>query len=868
MTEIVVRNFDDVPLCVADKTLVVCAGLTSTQLSIRFKAMMGDMRGDAVCLIDTAEAVTGNWVSYCCEKSNDVEGVLTQTELTGSRIVMFRVSQVTPTDDSFVVTETKKVLALWDTTLNADISCFVDDIAAKLCFRISVVSVLLGEGAALFRRQFDDFQRECHLVCFGTDDARRQESLHLRDVRLWSRRVVEKQRLSMSTEGPMLLNLNPRPTVGEKFGFIISRGISYILGDSRDGSAVDVVVSGDACSLSSVWSPHCQLCFENGIVKIKPETGLTYVNGTLLADERILQTDDRIILGTEVILRFVNVVPHVLKTGSCILDWEYACKEFCQKINESHQEECEDELPEKYELLKREVGERACGACVVLTNPPDSFHGTNIWSLHDMTEGDVVTIGATADISIPSMKAKASLKKTGEIYLLQIGQQQKKIQHSSRFLVGEQLFLLNDPNARKRGVTPRRDSSMSSLVFPSTSALELRNELFDLQWSISALFDFCLPFDKNGEDSYKNRRQSLASDNIITSEKLTCATVVEYVSQLTEAVRILASSVSAELRGTSANELLLSSMQRVLCERNRTIEQLLLDTESNAPFRWAQVQYIQDSMGRKLQRVAQLEVELESRLGQQPSESASYSVTNAKFNALKADSIFMTPIVLRRALNTVEAVGRSANPRALWHRFLKDLDNVIESSGGIHCIQAHKQQSALLALVDVVVAFDVGKTSWVHPQDSALVDRMTSTWNLILKQCARAVEAQLVDRHRPQLPQPAPQARASSRNNSPTPRQIQHVSPQLTVQRMPSRDSWLTKNDSRQHTSRPPSVTSARQISPASRQPSPAARPPPSRGLKPSLLHVSPGTRNFSPNGARVQNLLKVDLEALKQRRN
>jgi hypothetical protein len=41
------------------------------------------------------------------------------------------------------------------------------------------------------------------------------------------------------------------------------------------------------------------------------------------------------------------------------------------------------------------------------------------------------------------------------------------------------------------------------------------------------------------------------------------------------------------------------------------------------------------------------------------------------------------------------------------------------------------------------------------------------------------------------------------------------------------------------------------------------------RGAAPqSLLHVAPSlARNFSPNAARVQNLLKIDLEALKSRR-
>lgn len=750
-------------------------------------------------------------VQFECDRVSDVEGLLNENQ--SASLVSIIVTRTSAGADTFVFNE-KRLTVLFTTHDKAsEVAKNVDSISHQL--RMSPKSIIchFQESQKRFKAITEclAFRSECPTETFGFSDSPSMSS-RLQDVRSWSYKINEMTRFSPTTPGAYFINLNPNLVVGEKLAHYIVPGISLIVGKPSDGSVFDFCLTRNE-EFESVWSPHCRIRCEDKRTFLRPECGLTFINGQLLSDEREVLPNDRVALGTEVLLRYVVVDKERRVKGKHIVDFETAAREFAAtEARVTTDEPKEDTAALEIQRLQDQLHSRSAGGCLVLTNPPESHQETNIWSLEEFEIGEPFFLGSSGSIVVPSLKTRATLVKEREAYLLTMGTTTKKLFHGSRFVVGDLLFLINDTERKKSGgslaeksVVRNGDAPASTAApffVPPAALLDLRNELFDLQWSVSSLFDFAFPIESAASDAHQKRRRNLADDQTITAEKYSYPQLSSTLKLLTETVQMIGSAVSEELNhsGEDVN----GSLLRVLHDRNRTIEQLLLSTDSFAPVAWKQLEKLQLSLGQKLITLEKLEFELGVRLNQNCGEnkleakSCAEAVAAAHQAAhgqsqhstgssppatllLKAAVLIPTPIIARRFASTVESLARTSNVRLLWDRYCRDLDSLLESSGGAHNVQPSKHQSVVLALLDVLLAFEAGvRHGWIVQGDRSYVERRQPAWSVVVDQCigsfsksvvtCGALDKRPVLLQRPnvsQSPRGSRQPSPSSRQNSP-----------------------------------------------------------------------------------------------------
>jgi hypothetical protein len=746
----------------SDNALVILVGATERAIANAILNGYCDERLKAAketfCRVSlvVGDGIGSDAVQYDCERASDVEAITSENDT--AKVVSATITSTVASPETFQFSESRLTMLFCTPESCEELPKIVDTIAHQLRIvpRLILCHVQTPDEKTL--QSCLRFRSQCPGECFGVSEVV-PLAVRLRDVRSWVMKVNEFLRLTPPT-GPTLLHLNPTSS-SDKLAHEITEGCSFIVGSSDDANAFDLVLSPTG-SLDSVWSPHCRLRNEGGQVFIRPECGLTYVNGVLLADEVVLEANDRVAIGTEVLLRFANIMKERDPTLRRIVDWSTkAVEEFVHESPEAPQ--------------SRGEGDRS-NSFLVLTNPPENNSLSNVWSLENLEEGVSINIGNGLDIAAP-IKGRATLAKDDDGYIITIGSTTKRIYHGSRFLVGESLFLLNDVNRKKNGVerlvSPSESTPLPFSVVPSL-LVDLRNELFDLQWTVSMLFDFTFPINSSdSSDPHVARRKFLSDDSTVTADRFAPPTLISTLKNLTEALRLVGSQLSSESFSNEGD--VNPSLLRALHERNRTIEQLLLGTDSSAPVAWRQLVTLQQSLGDKLIRLANLE----NRDVEPTSVGATCLIEGKKENvpesvlSLKALVTIPTPSVARRLASTVESMSRSTNVRQLWDRYCRDLDALIESSGGAHNIQPNKQQSVLLALLDVLLAFESGlKQGWVVQGDRTHVDRRIATWRIAAEQCCVAFAKPTQSARKPT---PSPQTKSrlaspvSSRQPSPMP---------------------------------------------------------------------------------------------------
>jgi hypothetical protein len=789
----------------SDCALVILVGATerATANAILHGFCDARLKGpkEAFCRVSLiiGDGVGSDAVQFDCERASDVEALSSEND--SAKVLSATITSTVATSETFEFIESRLTLLFCAPESCDELPKLVDTVAHQLRIvpRLVMCHVQAPEEKTL--QGCLRFRSPCPIESFGVSE-NVSLAVRLRDVRSWTVKVNDFFRLTPSA-GPNLIHLNPTSCC-DKLAHRIATGCTFIVGCSDDANAFDFILSPTG-ALDSVWSPHCRLRNENSRVFIRPECGLTYVNGVLLAEETELANNDRIAIGTEILLRFAQISQHRDPSLRRIIDW-------CSKAVEEFSQTCvSDEV-----VVNHETQTYHNGAFLVLTNPPEHHQQSNVWSLCDFEEGVPIAIGAGLDIAAP-VKGKATLLKDDEGYTVSVGSTTKRVHHGSRFLVGESLFLVNDTCRRKHSAEKFvANPEILTVPFSFAPAMltELRNELFDLQWTVSMLFDFTFPVGSTESgDPHVQRRKLLADDSTLTADRYTPKVLTSTIRDLTESLRLIGSQLSAESFAGEGDVNM--SLLRALHERNRTIEQLLLGTDSSAPVAWRQVEALQQSLGDKLNRIAQLE----SREGPNetglllPMKSSTIqnkdSITDTVLS-LKALVTIPTPSVARRLASTVESLSRSGNVRQMWDRFCRDVDGLIEGSGGAHNIQPNKQQSVLLAILDVLLAFEAGlKQGWIVQGDKAYVDRRIAVWRIAAEQCCSAFTRPVQSTARRLIPSPLNKSRLtspiSSRQPSPAP---------TPASRGSSRD-----RNTRQQQSATIQVRGARTISPLQRVP-------------------------------------------------
>jgi hypothetical protein len=658
--------------------------------------------------------------------------------------------------------------------------------------------------------------------------------------------------------GDYLVLLNPTLHPEEKICHRISKGTSQITSSPVDASYDDFVLGARSTIYNSVGSPHCYLISNDEGVWIDP-VELTYLNGSLIVGKSKLERNDRVAIGNDVLLRFVSVsrssstkyIPEIIEW------WSNGCQEFCtgsQSAKEptTNSEKFEDKCVILEELLKS----RAVGATLVLTNPPESHSETNVWSLENIDEG--LSIGPNnASIVFPQLKSRATIERDGEGYIITAGGTSKRLYHSSRFIVGEFLFLINDTSCKKVRVgakvscSPKRETAQQSLTISSQQLVELRNGLYDLQWSIALLFDFAFPTPQSGKnDAHTKRRKKISSDATVASDQFSVRSMLSLFEELSESIKMIGSKLADEINDPSSDLSPIPALQRLLHERNRTIEQLLLGTDSTAVVDWNHLQRVVTSEGQKLVRIAQLEEDLSraSAVGDvlpssvDPMSNGAKGLTCELLQSIKNSVVVFTPTVARRLASTLDSLARAPNIRQQWDRYCKELDAFIELSGGVHNVQTHKQQSLLLALLDVIATYEVGcRQGWIVQGDRLYVERRAPLWKILAETCSTTLLSQRL------LRPPSPLRRiddthTSNSRTSSLARESTARSPLVRESSLDSR-SQNSRSSARANTS-PVARAYSANSRPASSSPAPVPRG--RQGTAPRVMR-SPPTLRKSP---------------------
>lgn len=753
----------------SDCALVILVGATERATANAILQGFCDERlrapKEAFCRVSLVigDDVGSDAAQYDCDRASDVEAFSSDND--SAKVLSAAVTSTSATPETFEFNESRLTILFCAPESCDELPKLVDTVAHQLRIvpRLVMCHVQAPEEKTL--QGCLRFRSQCPSESFGVSEVVSLAS-RLRDARSWAIKVNDFIRLAPSP-GPNLIHLNPTACT-DKLAHSVAHGRSFIVGNSEDASAIDLVLSPTGL-LDSVWSPHCRLRHESSRVFIRPECGLTYVNGVLLAEETELENNDRIAIGTEVLLRFAIISQERDPSLRRIVDW-------CAKsADEFARQTVEEVSPSE--------GPKSQSAFLVLTNPPENHQYSNVWCLDDFEEGVGISVGCGLDIAAP-VRGKATLVKDDDGYTVSVGSTSKRVHHGSRFLVGESLFLLNDPSRKKNGsekLVTGGDSAAAPFTVSPSLLVDLRNELFDLQWTVSMLFDFAFPVeptDSSG-DAHMQRRKTLADDSTLTAERYSPMSLMTTVKKLTECLRMVGSQLSIESfsGGGDVN----MALMRVLHERNRTIEQLLLGTDSSIPTAWRQLTSLQQALGEKLIRVAELESRgsadaapfMADPSGNEGNERKDSSLTDSVLS-LKAMVTIPTPSVARRLASTVESMARSGNVRQLWDRFCRDLDGLIEGNGGAHNIQPNKQQSVLLAILDVILAFETGsKQGWIVQGDRSFVDRRIAAWRIAAEQCCTAFTKPALSATRRVVPSPLNKSRlstpSSSRQPSPTP---------------------------------------------------------------------------------------------------
>ncbi|RNF23487.1 uncharacterized protein Tco025E_02779 [Trypanosoma conorhini] len=746
-----------------------------SHFAVNFMAPRGSYTRFNVSFIDEA---AGDILNYRCERLSDIEAIV-EEEDGKHRCCSIQASVVEPTSRSFAFSDARLTLMLWTKAAQkGNLSRAAEHVGTVLGTRITSVCVYFLSGSPSFVDHClalaQDLRKLCRTTVFG-EDAKVNPQACLENARAWSLFLNEFCHFAPQSEGPYLINLNPQLAVGEKLAHAISHGISYIVAEKSNAGCTDIVVfplsASEKCfGQRSIYSPHCRVKYEDSTVSLRPECGMTYVNGVLLSSEIVLRHNDRIVLGNEVIFRFVMVsaTPPVT-TGSRILDWEMSCQEFdsvtSTTIQQAHHSQLESEVRQLKEYserlrlrLERDANERAW---LILNNPPCEYTASFVWQLGWMGFGDAVTLGPAGDIALPFLPTTGVLTRTAFGFSYQADSVTLNLAHCGCFSNGGSNFslcIVADNSVEKNFSKEEADEMRELLPYSENDVRELRNGLFELQWSIAFLFDFAFPTEASGDggphgDPHQARRLQMGSDAILTGAKLDLGGVTAFTRRMTEAVRMIAHQMAYSVGNN--NEV--SPRERDAngrCGGGFAAEELLNRLNTETKLTHELLLQVHQSVGRALIEGGgdrrRNQTQGNSHLVTRKLEDPVCIEVRKRVGRLKAQCFIASSIVVRRISVLMDLLSSTSNPKTLLERYIRTLRRMVKSHLDFTKLPVSEKQSLALALVDVMLALDYNvQNGHLSASEEGELEKHLELWESVGEASLEVFRPVAKERHAP-----------------------------------------------------------------------------------------------------------------------
>ncbi|KPA85062.1 hypothetical protein ABB37_01479 [Leptomonas pyrrhocoris] len=751
--------------------------------------------------VSFVEEKTNSLIQYRCERLGDIDAVI-EAEGGAHDCSSICATRVVPKETSFVFVEQRLTVMLCTASeYNSDKLMHVtENAAAMVGCQIGSVGFYIPRDVMCSPVNLEELAKEGELFrelvsrrTIGHEE-RVSSRVRLQDVRAWSLMINEKNHFSAVEPGPYLVSLNPQLVVGEKLAHYVMEELTYMVGDSGNASPVDFcvmppVADGDALH-RSVYSPHCRLRREGYAVYIKPECGMTYVNGKLIAEEQLLHHNDRIILGKQLAFRFVIVGTEVPKNpDSRILDWELCSKEFrreSERVIESGirsaLETNNNELRARCEELEGLLENARGNSWLMLTNPPPTYKGQCLWPFDLRKRHSAVTIGPQGDVALPFLTASATLKHAMDGLICKSGNATVAISNGARFNVGAYTFAMSIDERVAPGRT-RKESTLDGGT-SADAVLELQSSFFSLQWAIGALFDFVFPVKgrrvKREGDKYYAYRAPLYDTHLLEAPAVHTTDVVALNTQLTEAVRVMGAGLAKEMREMTAgspppspsSSPSPSPSPRGDASAMAKAEDFLRSVAADTELTTAVMRQVHHEIGSILyercngqqqqQTSRQTQLSTSPKLPKSPKSvrarpkdrlheaspltppsPPSAGNTEGRLLRLKGTCFMSSPKVLQRASNTVTLLSVSTNAKGLWEQHVQHVGTIGKSFSQTKGDDANLLTELLLLIVDAVLSTDYClRHRLLKPREVESLEPKLALWQKWADKCVGAMEGQ------------------------------------------------------------------------------------------------------------------------------
>nr|CCC95688.1 unnamed protein product [Trypanosoma congolense IL3000] len=704
-------------------------------------------------------------VQYRCDRPCDINNILEEDGLQ-YRCCSVSASLVEPTSDSFdILSITLSVVICCNDADDKDFIQTADMIAAAQGMKIGWIFVYFAsENESHVKRcltMAKSLRKAVSTHPIGASRKRDTETV-LKQVRGWSLFTNEFYRLAPQSEGPYLINLNPCLVVGEKLAHAIARGISFMVADEANAGSADIVVFplGTAENNSgneNVFSPHCSLKYEGDTVFIRPECGMTYINGNFLSTEVELRHNDRILLGNRLAFRFV-VVPEKEKQEHTprVIDWESSCKEFemaavnVAKSARLHQLEDEVmDLRDKCEKMEAELLAATTlqpnAAWLILSNPPSDHAGPCVWDLCWMVEGDSLTLGPDGDIPL-QLGRSGSIERTGNGFTISCDSRTTEVTHLQPFTVGQGVFLLSLQSAsvKRRGV-PTANTVERCGADPLSALMDgpddIKNTLYRLQWTIAQLLDFAFP--EGASDRSLNAvspllRSQIVDYSIYTTEDFTLRGAAAQVKSMAAAVQIAGARMAQELHtGVRTSKPVLTTPRCQSATKQRPLTRTrsakeVPKTERVNRFSDNRENDVSD-VGVRTRKISQPNT---APVKEEHLYEHVFGGLGPHVLGIKAKCFIASPIAVRQMNVALQVLSFACDVKMQLKRYVRELDLLLERNYPVNELPDAKKQEMALALIDIFVALTlVMRNFHLTHEDKGVIESRVRQWSVVADVC-------------------------------------------------------------------------------------------------------------------------------------
>ncbi|EAN80067.1 hypothetical protein Tb11.01.2930 [Trypanosoma brucei brucei TREU927] len=720
-------------------------------------------------------------LQYQCDRHSDIVSII-EDEGAQYRCCSVTASVVEPTSDSFDFLRVTLTLVIWsERSGDKDFLRTAEMVTTAQGIKLGSIFFYFASEDISFVDRCLSMANKLRDVCLtrtlGSNKKRDFDTL-LKQVRGWSLFTNEFYRMGPQLEGPYLINLNPRLVVGEKLAHLVSRGVSWIVADGSSASYSDIVVlplgcGSDGKNPGNVFSPHCSLSYEGETVFIRPECGMTYVNGKFLSCETELQHDDRILLGSGMAFRFVLVTAKEQQEQSPrVVDWESTFKEFemaaVNVTKEAELRQLNDEVADLREecdqlrLQLQQGSQRSNKAWLVLSNPSDTHAGPCVWDLCWMVDGDSVTLGPGGDIS-PHLTESAAILRTAEGFVCRSDSGDTELAHLQPFTIGGGVFSLCLQSALVNAKSSAAQSGSSSELARlererGDDVNEVKRTLYTLQWTIAHLLDFAFPKGKGAADDLNDVAdppiRALVTDySIYTDGEFTLQGLAAQARTMIEAIQMSMSRMAGEISGVltpvkrAGGDVRLPETLRE-GTLGRVKREKYLSCETNEKVANSARRALTDLNSRS-KRPHKSTI---SQLSEEELHARTLDHLSAQVMILKAKCFVAAPLVVRQMSVALQVLSYACDSKIQLKRYIRELDLILEKDPNVVELNECKKRNIALALVDVLVSLNyVMRNCHFTLADRETVDSRLKQWTSIADICIPVISNAESWRHKPNM---------------------------------------------------------------------------------------------------------------------